>query len=226
VHSYVHSLGGIEAKSGEEIDWAAVEASPVRTPDPAAEKRMIRAIDRARKEGDTLGGVFTVVATGVPVGLGTYAQWDQRLDGQLAQAICSVPAVKAVELGAGVAAARLPGSQVHDQPRYSKSRGFYHLSNRQGGLTGGVTDGMPVVVSGYLKPISTLRKPLTTVDLVSRKEIQAHYERSDVCVVPAAGVIGEAMVALTLARALQAKTGGDTIREMRRSLNAFQRTVR
>ncbi|HEV3233219.1 MAG TPA: chorismate synthase [Candidatus Dormibacteraeota bacterium] len=226
VHSFVRSLGGIDARVPDQIDWDAVEASPVRTPDPVAEKRMIRAIDRARKEGDTLGGVFTVVATGVPVGLGTYAQWDQRLDGLLSQAIASVPAVKGVELGAGVAAARLPGSQVHDQPRYSKKAGFYHLTNRQGGLTGGVTDGMPVVVSGYLKPISTLRKPLTTVDLATRKEIQAHYERSDVCVVPAAGVIGEAMVALTLARALQAKTGGDTVREMKRNLAGYLRTTR
>jgi len=153
-------------------------------------------------------------------------RWDQRLDGLLAQAIVSVPAVKAVELGAGVAAASLPGSEVHDQPRYSKARGFYHLSNRQGGLTGGVTDGMPVVVSGYIKPISTLKKPLTSVDIATRKEIQAHYERSDICVVPAAGVIGEAMVALTLANALRTKAGGDSIKEMRRNLNAYTRSVR
>jgi chorismate synthase len=186
---------------------------------------MIRAVDRARKSGDTLGGIFTVVATGVPVGLGAYAQWDQRLDGLLGQALLSVPAVKATEIGDGVAAAGLPGSQVHDQPRYSKARGFYHLTNRQGGLTGGVTDGMPVVVSGYLKPISTLRKPLASVDLATRKEIQAHYERSDICVVPAAGVIGEAVVALALARALQAKTGGDTVREMKRSLAAYRRSI-
>ena len=225
VFSYVSRIGKVAAQVPDEIDWAQVEASPVRTPDKAAEARMVRAIDRARTDGDTLGGVFTVVATGVPVGLGTYTQWDQRLDGLLAQAMISVPAVKAVELGAGVAAASLPGSQVHDQPRYQEGRGFYHLTNRQGGLTGGVTDGMPVVVSGYLKPISTLRKPLTSVDIATRKEIQAHYERSDICVVPAAGVIGEAMVALTLARALQAKTGGDSIREMRRNLNAFLRSV-
>ena len=226
VHSYVSRVGKVVADIPDEVDWEAVEASPVRTPDAAAEARMVRAIDRARKDGDTLGGVFTVVATGVPVGLGTYAQWDQRLDGLLAQAIISVPAVKAVELGAGVAAASMPGSLVHDQPRYRKGRGFYHLTNRQGGLTGGVTDGMPVVVSGYIKPISTLKKPLTSVDIATKKEIQAHYERSDICVVPAAGVIGEAMVALTLARALQAKTGGDSIREMRRNLNAFLRTTR
>jgi chorismate synthase len=226
VHSYVARVGKVEAHVPDTIDWEKVEASPVRTPDPVAEVKMIRAIDRARKDGDTLGGVFTVVASGVPVGLGTYAQWDRRLDGLLAQAIVSVPAVKAAELGAGVAAASLPGSQVHDQPRYSKARGFFHLSNRQGGLTGGVTDGMPVVVSGYLKPISTLKKPLTSVDIATRKEIQAHYERSDICVVAAAGVIGEAMVALTLAGALKAKTGGDSIKEMRRNLNAFLRSAR
>jgi chorismate synthase len=226
VRSFVARIGSVQAAVPAEIDWAAVEASPVRTPDPAAEKRMVRAIDRAQKDGDTLGGVFTVVATGVPIGLGTYAQWDQRLDGRLAQALMAVPAVKAVELGDGIRAAGLPGSEVHDQPRYTKERGFFHLTNRQGGLTGGITDGMPVVVNGYIKPISTLRKPLTTVDLQTRKEIQAHYERSDICVVPAAGVIGEAVVAFSLAQALQEKTGGDSLREMKRNLAAFLRTTR
>jgi len=131
-----------------------------------------------------------------------------------------------VELGDGIRGAGLPGSQVHYQPRYSREEGFFHLSNRQGGLTGGISDGMPVVVSGYLKPISTLRKPLATVDLATRKEIQAHYERSDICVVPAAGVIGEAVVALTLAQALQEKTGGDSLKEMKRNLAAYLRSVR
>jgi chorismate synthase len=131
-----------------------------------------------------------------------------------------------MEVGEGIAAAAMPGSRVHDQPRYSRARGFYHLTNRQGGLTGGVTDGMPVVVRGYLKPISTLRKPLTSVDIKTRREIQAHYERSDICVVPAAGVIGEAVVALTLAQALQEKTGGDTIREMKRNLRGYLRSAR
>ncbi|MFN2465380.1 MAG: chorismate synthase [Candidatus Dormibacteria bacterium] len=226
VRSFVSRIGAVAAVVPEDIDWQVVETSPVRTPDPAAEKRMVRAIDRARKDGDTLGGVFTVVATGVPIGLGTYAQWDQRLDGRLAQALMAVPAVKAVELGEGVRAASQLGSQVHDQPRYSAERGFFHLSNRQGGLTGGITDGMPVVVHGYIKPISTLRKPLTTVDLKTREEIQAHYERSDICVVPAAGVIGEAVVAFALAQALQEKTGGDSLREMKRNLAAFLRSTR
>ncbi|MDQ6747180.1 MAG: chorismate synthase [Candidatus Dormibacteraeota bacterium] len=226
VRSFVSRIGSVQAAIPEEVDWEAVEASPVRTPDPGAGKRMVRAIDRAQKDGDTLGGVFTVVATGVPIGLGTYAQWDQRLDGRLAQALMAVPAVKAVELGSGIRAASLPGSQVHDQPRYSRERGFFHLTNRQGGLTGGITDGMPVVVSGYIKPISTLRRPLTTVDLKSREEIQAHYERSDICVVPAAGVIGEAVVAFSLAQALQEKTGGDSMREMKRNLAAFLRSTR
>ena len=226
VRSFVSRVGNVQAVVPDEIDWAAVEASPVRTPDALAETKMVRAIDRAQKDGDTLGGVFTVVATGVPVGLGTYAQWDQRLDGRLAQAVMSVPAVKAVELGDGIRAAGMAGSQVHDQPRYDKDRGFFHLTNRQGGLTGGISDGMPVVVNGYLKPISTLRKPLATVDLATRKEIQAHYERSDICVVPAAGVIGEAVVAITLAQALQEKTGGDSLREMKRNLAGYLRSVR
>ena len=226
VRSFVSRIGGVQAGVPEDVDWEAVEASPVRTPDAAAEKRMVRAIDRAQKDGDTLGGIFTVVATGVPIGLGTYSQWDQRLDGRLAQAVMAVPAVKAVELGDGIRGASLPGSQVHDQPRYSQKKGFFHLSNRQGGLTGGITDGMPVVVRGYIKPISTLRKPLTTVDLATRKEIQAHYERSDICVVPAAGVIGEAVVAFTLAQALMEKTGGDSLREMKRNLAGFLRSTR
>ncbi|MHB8509654.1 MAG: chorismate synthase [Candidatus Dormibacteria bacterium] len=225
VRSYVQRIGSVAIKPRGEIDWEEVETSPVRTPDGAAGRRMVRAIDRARDAGDTLGGVFTVVATGVPTGLGTYAQWDDRLDGQLAQAILSIPAVKAVEIGEGVAGAALPGSEVHDQPRYDAERGFYHLSNRQGGLTGGITDGMPVVVSAYLKPISTLKKPLTSVDLATRQEVTAHYERSDICVVPAAGVIGEAMVALVLARALQAKTGGDSLKEMRRNLKGYLRGI-
>ncbi|MFN2462536.1 MAG: chorismate synthase [Candidatus Dormibacteria bacterium] len=226
VRSYTSRVGSIEARIPDEVDWNAVEDSPVRTPDAAAGKRMVKAIDRAQADGDTLGGVFTVVASGVPVGLGTYAQWDQRLDGRLAQALMAVPAVKAVELGDGVRAASLPGSEVHDQPRYDAGRGFTHLSNRQGGLTGGISDGMPIVVRGYLKPISTLRKPLVTVDLATRQEIQAHYERSDICVVPAAGVIGEAVVAFTLAQALLEKTGGDSLREVRRNLGAFLRTTR
>jgi chorismate synthase len=226
VRSYVSRIGAVQATVPPEVDWEAVEASPVRTPDASAGSRMVRAIDRAQKDGDTLGGVFTVVATGVPVGLGTYAQWDQRLDGRLAQALMAIPAVKAVELGDGIAAAGLPGSQVHDQPRYEAGRGFFHLTNRQGGLTGGVSDGMPVVVRGYLKPISTLRKPLATVDLDTRREIQAHYERSDICVVPAAGVIGEAVVAFSLAQALLEKTGGDSLKEVRRNLNGFLRTTR
>jgi len=226
VRSFTTRVGAVQASVGDEVDWDAVEASPVRTPDAAAEKKMVRAIDRAQKEGDTIGGVFTVVATGVPIGLGTYAQWDQRLDGRLAQALMAVPAVKAVEIGDGVRGATLPGSAVHDQPRYDPGRGFFHLTNRQGGLTGGITDGMPVVVHGYLKPISTLRRPLATVDLATREEIQAHYERSDICVVPAAGVIGEAVVAFTLAQALLEKTGGDSLREVKRNLAAFLRTTR
>jgi len=139
--------------------------------------------------------------------------------------VLSIPAVKAVEIGEGIANAARPGSLVHDQPRYSRRLGFHHLTNRQGGLTGGVSDGMPIVVNGYIKPISTLRKPLTSVDIATRKEIQAHYERADICVVPAAGVIGEAVVALVLAAALRTKCGGDTVREMKRSLNAYKRSI-
>ena len=215
----------IECQAGASIDWDAVESSPVRCPDAQASAAMVAAIDAAREHGDTLGGVFTVVADGVPPGLGSYRQWDTRLDGLLAQAIVSIPACKAVSLGDGMEAAQRPGSEVHDSPAYDGG-GLHHETNRAGGVTGGVSDGEPVVVHGFMKPISTLLKPLKTVDLKTREPARAHYERSDICVVPAAGVVGEAMVALVLAGALLEKFGGDSAAELRRNVEGYLAKVR
>jgi chorismate synthase len=225
VRSYTRAIGGIEAEIPKTIRWPAVERSPVRCPDESAGRAMVAAIDEARAAGDTLGGVFTVVAEGVPPGLGSYRQWDTRLDGLLAQAVVSIPACKAVAIGNGEEAPRLPGSREHDTPVYRGGRGFVHRTNRAGGVEGGVSNGEAILVHGLMKPIATLRRPLDSVDVKTRQAVRAHYERSDVCVVPAAGVIGEAMVALTLAGAILDKFGGDSMRELARNLRAFKRAL-
>ena len=225
VRSYTRAIGGVDARIPVPIDWEVVEASPVRCPDPDAASAMVAAIDAARAQGDTLGGAFTVVASSIPAGLGSFRQWDTRLDGLLAQAVMSIPSCKAVSIGDGVEAAGLPGSQVHDVPDFEDGR-LRHRSNRAGGVTGGVTDGEEVVVHGFLKPISTMLKPLDTVDLKTREPARAHYERSDICVVPAGGVIGEAMVALVLAGALLEKFGGDSMPELHRNVESYLQAVR
>ena len=184
---------------------------------------MVAAIDAAREHGDTLGGTAYVVASHVPAGLGSYVHWDRRLDGLIAQAMCSIPSVKGVELGAAALAAQSPGSAVHDEPRWDAERGFHHLTNRQGGLAGGVTDGEPVWALVHFKPISTLLHPLRSVDIRTGAEINAHYERSDICVVPAGAVVAEAMLAWVLAAAAMEKFGGDTLGEMRRAVAAHRR---
>ena len=225
VRSYTRSIGGIEATVPSPIPWDEIESSAVRSPDAAAGEAMVRAIDAARERGDTLGGVFTVIADGVPPGLGSYRQWDTRLDGLLAQAIVSIPACKAVAIGDGVEGASLPGSEVHDVPVYDNRR-LRHETNRAGGLTGGVSNGEPLLVHGYMKPISTLLKPLATVDLKTKEPARAHYERSDICVVPAAGVVGEAMVSLVLAGVLLEKFGGDSMRELHRNVEGYLQEMR
>ena len=195
--------------------------------DPAVEARMKEEVDRALQARDSVGGTFEVIAHGVPPGLGSCAQWDERLDGQLAQVVMSIQAVKAVELGSGVANAALPGSRVHDEIGYDSDQArFTRKSNRAGGLEGGITNGEDIVVRGYLKPISTLRRPLESVNLVTKKPVKGAYERSDVCVVPAAGVVGEAMVGLVLARAFLEKFGGDSLPETRRNFDAYLEQVR
>lgn len=222
IGSHVVSLGDVTANPPaplpEDVNSAA-DASPVRTLDPEAEQRMMRRIDEAKAAGDTLGGVCEVVATGVCVGLGSHVSWDRKLDGRIGRAMMSIPAVKGVEIGAGFAAARTPGSQVHDPIEMAPGRtgtgGVRRQSNRAGGLEGGMTTGEPVVVRVAMKPISTLMKPLATVDVATGQPAEASVERSDVTAVPAMGVIAEAMLAIVLADALLEKFGGDSLREVR-----------
>ncbi len=200
--------------------------SPLRCVDAATQEKMKAEVDAALRAGDTVGGIFEVVAHNVPVGLGSHAQWDEKLDGKLAQAVMSIQAVKGVEIGAGVTAAGSYGSEVQDEISYDKAaRRFRRSSNRAGGLEGGITNGEDVVVRGYLKPISTLRRALGTADMVTKEPVQAAYERSDWCVVPAAGVAGEAMVALVLADAFLQKFGGDSLAETRRNFDNYARQI-
>jgi chorismate synthase len=226
VHSCVVRIGDVTVPLPDGDVWAAVERSPVRCSDAVASERMVAAIDKAREDGDTLGGTAYVVAAKVPAGLGSYVHWDRRLDGLIAQAMCSIPSVKGVELGAAVLAAQSPGSAVHDEPRWDAEHGFHHLTNRQGGLAGGVSDGEPVWALVHFKPISTLLHPLRSVDIGTGEEINAHYERSDICVVPAGAVVAEAMLAWVLAAAAVEKFGGDTVAELRRAATAHRKATR
>jgi chorismate synthase len=196
--------------------------------DPETEQKMKEEVDKALRSGDSVGGIFEVVAHGVPPGLGTYAQWDERLDGLLAGAVMSLQAVKAVEIGIGVAAASSPGSAVHDEIGYEgrAHTGFSRRSNHAGGIEGGISNGEEIRVRGYLKPISTLRRPLQSVDFATREPVKAAYERSDVCVVPAAGVAAEAMVALTLARCALEKFGGDSMGELLRNYQGYCQQIK
>src|SRR5216684_3795684 len=223
--SHVTEIGGVRIAADLDLAWEEIrrraEASEVRCADPAAEAAIIAAIDSAKEKGDTLGGVFEVVALGCPVGLGSYVQWDRKLDGRLARAFCSIHAIKGAEIGLGFEAARRPGSQVHDEILFNADSGFHRQSNSAGGLEGGVTNGQPVVVRAAMKPISTLRKPLRSVDTATKEAVEAVVERSDVCAVPAAGVVGEAMMALVLAEAFLEKFGGDGIDEVRRNYQGY-----
>ncbi len=235
IHSHTVAIDGVEVNIEGEPDWEAVEQSPVRCADAEAGRRMVAAIDAARSEGDSLGGIIEVWATGVPIGLGSHVHWDRRLDGRLAQALMSINAVKGVQLGAGFAAAYQRGSQVHDvilpadqwgEPASpAGGRPWRRATNRAGGTEGGMSNGEPIVVRAALKPIATLPRPFPSADLATGEEVRAHYERSDVCVVPAAGVIGEAMVAIVLAQAALEKFGGDHIKETLRNYHAYLKTI-
>jgi len=214
----VVQLGGLSAaaeKLGAEELQAGLAKSKLNCADPGAEQRMIEVIDAARADGDTLGGVFEVRAYGVPAGLGSYTHWDRKLDGRLAAALMSIQAIKGVEVGLGFAAAGQRGSQVQDEIFYEQNRGFYRVNNRAGGIEGGVTNGETLVIRGAMKPIPTLAQPLQSVDMITRKPAEAAVERSDVCAVPAACVIGEALVAWELARACLEKCGGDSLEELK-----------
>ncbi len=218
-----------EPREVSSINWRLVEDSPVRCANAKAEQAMVTAIDEAKVEGDTLGGVFEVIATGVPIGLGSHVSWDRRLDGRIAGAIMSVNAVKGVETGGGFALAGLRGSQAHDVIKpftrtvtptgrglgecEVKGLPWRHATNRAGGIEGGISNGEDIVVRAAVKPIATLASPLPSMDLRSGRKVKAHYERSDVCIVPAAGVIGEAMLAIVLADACLEKFGGDNLKE-------------
>jgi len=227
-----HTVQVGHVRLGRAAKWEEIRSisnnleSPLRCVDFATEEKMKAEVDAALKAGDTVGGIFEVVAHNIPVGLGSHAQWDEKLDGKLAQAVMSIQAVKGVEIGAGVTAAGSFGSEVQDEISYDKSaRRFRRSSNRAGGLEGGITNGEDVVVRGYLKPISTLRRALGTADMVTKEPVQAAYERSDWCVVPAAGVAGEAMVALVLADAFLQKFGGDSLAETRRNFDNYARQI-
>ena len=225
VWSFTAEVGGVAldpANASRSRDDA--DASPLRCPDPDAEAAMIARIDEARERGDTVGGVFEVVATGVPIGLGSYVQWDRRLDAALAAAVMSINIVKGVELGLGFEQTRRLGSEVHDViERRGDGGRWIHRSNNAGGLTAGISNGEPIVVRGAVKPISTLARPLPSADLLTGEAVErAHYERSDISVVPAAGVVGEAMVMLTLADFILQKTGGDSMDEVRESMTRWR----
>ncbi|MDI6858072.1 MAG: chorismate synthase [Dehalococcoidia bacterium] len=224
INSHTVAIGGIQAKIESDPDWQKVEASPLRCADAAAEKRMAAAIDQARENGDSLGGVTEVRASGVPIGLGSHVHWDRRLDGLLAQALMSVPSVKGVEVGEGSRVAETPGSQAHDlflPVEEWAGRPWRRATNRAGGIEGGISNGETIVLRAALKPISTLPKAPQSLDLVTGEPVEAHYERADVCVVPAAGVIAEAMAAIVLAGAVLEKFGGDHMDETLRNYRAY-----
>ncbi len=227
VLGYVTEIGGVRAEDpGTDIRgrFDRSEISPCRTCDPTAEKAMIAAIDQAKEAGDSLGGVVEVMVLGAPVGLGSHVQWDRRLDGRLAGALMSIQAFKGVEIGLGFEAARRPGSQVHDEIRFDKGE-FRRRTNRAGGLEGGMTNGEPIVIRGAMKPIPTLYQPLQTVDLKTKEPFAASVERSDVCAVPAAAVVAEAVVAIEMAAAVLEKFGGDAMEEIRENLTAYRNHV-
>ena len=234
ITSHVFAIGAAQIPDPALVTFARAEAladdDPVRCVDSETAQRMIDEIDRAREAGDTKGGAFEVIAAGVPVGLGTYTQWDRKLDGRLAQALMSIPAIKAVGIGLGPEVALRPGSDVHDEivpdPARRRTTGVARPTNRAGGLEGGVTNGEDVRASAWMKPISTLMKPLRSVDLATMREAEAAIERSDVCAVPAAAVVGEAMVALVLADALVERFGGDAMSDLQRALAASNDAVR
>jgi chorismate synthase len=227
-----HSIAVGQVRLERDATWQEIEAicenleSPLRCVDSATETLMKAEVEQVLRAGDSVGGIFEVVARGIPVGLGTHTQWDEKLDGKIARAVMSMQAVKAVEFGSGVTNAASHGSEVQDEIIYiAAKKRFEHTSNRAGGLEGGITNGSDIVVRGYLKPISTLRRALQSADLNTKEVVKAAYERSDVCVVPAAGVIGEAMVAMELAKAFVEKFGGDSLEETRRNFDGYQKQL-
>lgn len=229
VFSYVVEIGGIRAdiEGQSAVNLAKkAERSLLRCPCPEAENKIIKLIDTARAGGDSLGGIFEIVVSGVPAGLGSYSQWDTRLDGRLSRSLMSIQAIKGVEIGIGFNAARLPGSQVHDQIYYKKKTGFYRKTNHAGGIEGGMSTGGIIILRAAMKPIATLYSPLKSVDIVTKKSVKATVERSDICRVPSAAVIGEAMVCVEIAGAFLEKFGGDSMREISRNYKGYLKQLK
>jgi len=228
VYSYTVAIGGVTVALGKDLSvedaFERAEKSDVRCPDEATSEKMVARIREAKHKGDTLGGIFEVVVTNPPLGLGSYAQWDRRLTGRLAMALMSIQAMKGVEVGMGFEAAQRFGSEVHDEIFYDQ--GFTRGGNNAGGLEGGITTGQPIVLRTAMKPISTLYNPKKSVDILTKQPVEATIERSDICTVPAAGVVGEAVVAYEMASAFIEKFGGDTLQEMRRNYDAYQDYVK
>jgi chorismate synthase len=225
VFSHVLQITGVAAPRRDDLkpeDFAAVDASPVRCLDPDATAAMVAEIDRLRRANESLGGVFEVRAFGLVPGLGSHVSWEERLDGRLAQAIMSIQAIKAVAIGDGLEVASRPGSQAHDEIFYEEPSGYFRETNRAGGLEGGMTTGAPLVVRGAMKPLPTLTKPLRSVDIATHEPAQALRERTDSCTVPAAGVVGEAMVAFVIADAYRRKFGGDHVDDVRVAVHAYE----
>lgn len=232
--SFTEEIGGV----GIEVEWRSFqkidikklsslsESSPVRTIDKKIEKLMLEKIKEAGKKGDTLGGIFVVIANNVPVGLGSYTQWDLRLDGCLAQALMSIPGVKGVEIGLGFSLSKKIGSQVHDEIFYAAKKGFYRKTNNAGGIEGGISDGEQIILRVVMKPLSSLRKPLHSVDIKTKKSSFAEVIRGDICVLPVAGVVGEAMVALEIGKAMKEKFAGDSLKEMKRNYLGYMDSLR
>jgi chorismate synthase len=228
VFSHVIQITSVHAPHRQDLtasDFVTVDESPVRCLDPDATKQMVAEIDRLRKANESLGGVFEVIAFGLVPGLGSHVSWEERLDGRLGQAILSIQALKAVSIGDGIEVAGLPGSQAQDEIFYDDERGYYRETNRAGGLEGGMTTGSPLVVRGSMKPLPTLTKPLRSVDIATHEPAEALRERTDSCTVPAAGVVGEAMVAFVLADAYRRKFGGDHIDDVKGALRAYEERI-
>ncbi|MFH1283045.1 MAG: chorismate synthase [bacterium] len=229
VYSHVIQIGKVETKREldyKHIKWAVIEKSPLRCADKKAEQKMISLIKNALKTGDTLGGVFQIVVTGCPAGLGSHVSSDRKLDARISKSLISIQAVKGVEFGDGFSLASTPGSKAHDEIYYNKLKGFYRLTNRCGGFEGGITNGSELVIQVIMKPIASLNNPLRTVDLKNLSVTKAEIVRSDVCAVPAAGVIGESAVSWEIARALKEKFGGDSIKEMKSNFNNYEKMVK
>ena len=229
VYSHVVQIASVHAPEPSRAltpaDFGEVDASPVRCLDAEATRAMVKVIDELRRANESLGGVFEVQAFGIHPGLGSHVSWEERLDGRLAMAICSIQAIKGVSLGDGFAMAGLPGSHAHDEIFYSPERGYYRETNRAGGLEGGMTNGSPLIVRGAMKPLPTLTKPLRSVDIGTHEPAQALRERTDSCTVPAAGVVAEAMVAFVLADAYRRKFGGDHIDDVRDAVRSYEQRI-